>query len=144
MYTCTTTRVSSYHNSHTFCYFCRWNGTLFCCDGLVFLSFVASFSLAVFYKAFVFNQSVSNWNTDAVTIMEESKCTLSINICGHVVYFLKTTTRDSSDHNSHVLLFCCLLFFLKRYLFVVCHPLLQCFNSHLRSIRTCPNGIRVR
>ena len=38
--------------------------------GLVFLYFVAPFSLlAVFYRAFVFNQDVSTWNTGAVTTM---------------------------------------------------------------------------
>jgi len=31
----------------------------------------------VFYRASVFNQDVSKWNTGAVTSMERSKCTLS-------------------------------------------------------------------
>ena len=34
-------------------------------------------SLAVFLFASVFNQDVSNWNTGAVTNMQQSKCTLS-------------------------------------------------------------------
>ena len=46
--------------------------------GLVFLFFIAPFSLlAVFKEAPVFNQDVSTWNTGAVTTMYESKCTLS-------------------------------------------------------------------
>ena len=80
----TTTRGSSGHKSHTFCSFCVvavWRD-LFCCClcvvGLVFLFFVAPFSLlAVFRGASVFNQDVSNWNTSAVIDMSSSKCTLS-------------------------------------------------------------------
>ena len=45
-----------------------------CVVGLVFLFFVASFSLlAVFDEASVFNQDVSTWNTGAVTTMQNSK-----------------------------------------------------------------------
>ena len=40
------------------------------------LFFVAP-SLAVFVGASVFNQDVSNWNTGAVTNMNDSKCTHS-------------------------------------------------------------------
>ena len=48
------------------------------CGGLVFLFFVAPFSLlAVFNGANKFNQDVSKWNTGVVTTMENSKCTLS-------------------------------------------------------------------
>ena len=46
-----------------------------CVVGVVFLFFVAPFSLAVFYAASVFNQDVSKWNTGAVTNMLASKCT---------------------------------------------------------------------
>jgi surface protein len=49
-----------------------------CVVGLVFLFFVAPFSLlAVFRGASVFNQDVSTWNTSTVTRMDYSKCTLS-------------------------------------------------------------------
>ena len=49
-----------------------------CVVGLVFLFFVAPFSLlAVFYAASAFNQDVSNWNTGAVTNMQLSKYSLS-------------------------------------------------------------------
>ena len=54
------------------------------------LFFVAP-SLAVFSGASVFNQDVSKWNTGAVTTMQDSKCTLSLPLCGHtfsVVEFL--------------------------------------------------------
>jgi surface protein len=46
--------------------------------GLVFLFFVAPFSLlAVFKDAGAFNSDVSKWSTGAVTYMSNSKCTLS-------------------------------------------------------------------
>ena len=49
-----------------------------CVVGLVFLFFVAPFSLlAVFNGASAFNQDVSKWNTGAVTSMAGSKCTVS-------------------------------------------------------------------
>ena len=57
---------------------------LFVWWGLVFLFFVAPFSLlAVFIRASEFNSDVSNWNTGAVTNMFGSKCTLSLPLCGH-------------------------------------------------------------
>ena len=125
--------------------------------GWSFIFFVAP-SLAVFNSASVFNQDVSKWNTGAVTIMQGSKCTCTLSpslpLCGHAfrfVVYLNTTTRISSDHNSHVLLFCFVL--LKRYLyifivvcgglvflFLVALSLLQCFITQKRSTRTCPNG----
>ena len=53
-----------------------------CVVGLVFLFFVAPFSLlAVFLGASVFNQDVSNWNTGAVTTMYGSKCTSVVVYC---------------------------------------------------------------
>ena len=49
--------------------------------GLVFLFFVAPFSLfAVFQSASAFNQNVSKWNTGAVTTMSGSKCTRSLSL----------------------------------------------------------------
>jgi surface protein len=46
-----------------------------CVVGVVFLFFVAPFSLlAVFAGASAFNQDLSNWNTGAVTKMTNSKC----------------------------------------------------------------------
>jgi surface protein len=91
------------------------------CGGLGFLFFVAP-SHAVFEYARTFNQDVSNWNTGAVTDMAASKCILSLPLCRHafsVVMYLNTTTRLSSDHNSHT--FCYFVLFLERYflLFVV-------------------------
>ena len=51
---------------------------VFCVVGLVFLLFVAPFSLlAVFKSAIAFNQDVSTWNTGSVTTMAYSKCTRS-------------------------------------------------------------------
>ena len=109
------------HKSHTY-YSCFWlwfeTGpfVVVCVVGLVFLFFVAPFSLlAVFNGASAFNSDVSNWNTGAVTNMASSKCTPSPSLCGTpsvVVYFDYTTTRVSSDHNSHT--FCYFFFmFLK-------------------------------
>ena len=85
---CTATRVSSNHNSHTFCYFDfvflkRYPLLLFVV-GWSFFFFVAP-SLAVFYQASVFNQDVSTWNTSAVINMQGSKCTLPL--CGHAFLF---------------------------------------------------------
>jgi surface protein len=71
----TTTRGSSGHKSHTLCSF-----LLFVVLKRNFLLlfvwfFVAPITLrAVFYDAAAFNQTVSNWNTGAVTTMERSKC----------------------------------------------------------------------
>ena len=51
------------------------------CGGFGLSFFVAPFSLlAVFQNAEAFNQDVSNWNTGAVTTMEDSKCTLSLSL----------------------------------------------------------------
>jgi surface protein len=79
------------------------------------LFFVAP-SLAVFYQASAFNQDVSKWNMGAVTIMQSSKCTLSLTLplCGSVVmpsvvvYFEHTTTRVLSDHKilTRFVIFC--------------------------------------
>jgi surface protein len=126
-----------------------------------FFSLLHPFSLlAVFYEASAFNQDVSKWNTGAVTSMVFSKCTLSLSVAtpSVVVYFEYTTTRVSSDHTSHTFCsfcicvyetgpfvvfvwwvwsffsFCCILLSL----------LLQCLLGHLRSIQTCPTGIRGR
>ena len=123
--------------------------------GLVFLFFVAP-SLAVFYEAKVFNQDVSKWNTGAVTTMQNSKCTLSPSLCGHAFRCCVFEYDNSSfieSQFSHVLLFCfCvfetvpfLLFVVGWSFFSLLHPLLlQCLLTHLRSIRTCPTGIRAR
>ena len=70
------------------------------CGGLVFLFFVAPFSLlAVFGYASAFNQDVSNWNTGAVTTMEGSKSVVSLNV---------TTNRGSSNTILIVTFFCCI------------------------------------
>jgi len=62
----------------------KWDLVVVTCIGvvgLVFLSFVAPFSLlAVFYQASVFNEDVSTWNTGAVTNMAGSKCVLSLSL----------------------------------------------------------------
>ena len=63
----------------------------------------------MFYEAKKFNRGVSKWNTGAVTSMQGSKYTppLSVITPSAVVYmyfeYTCTTTRDSSDHNSHIL-----------------------------------------
>ena len=48
---------------------------------------------------------IGDWDVSAVTTMENSKCTLSLPLSvatpSTVVYFEYTTTRVSSDHNSH-------------------------------------------
>ena len=79
--------------------------TLFCCLWWVGLSFLCgTLSLVVFESAFAFNSDVSKWNTGAVTRMDYSKCTRSFPLCGHAFrccVFEYTTTRVSSDHNSH-------------------------------------------
>ena len=155
----TTTRVSSDHTfSHVlfFLYFVFYETVpiLLFVVGWSFFFFVAP-SLAVFMDASVFNQDVSKWNTGAVTNMNGSKCTLlslSVATPSAVVYFEYTTTRVSSDHNSHTFCYFCFCVFDTVLYFVVCgglvfsllHPLLQCLITHVRSIRTCPNGIRGR
>ena len=84
---------------------------------------------------------IGDWDVSAVTTMENSKCTLSPLLCGHVQF-------------SHVLLFlfcvfetgpcCCCLCGGFGLSFLCCTLSLQCLMAHLRSIRTCPNGIRGR
>ena len=113
----------------------------------------------MFNKASAFNQDVSNWNTGAVTNMYQSKCTLSPSLWPRLPLLFCLNVRQLefhsfiADHNSDT--FCCFVFvFMKRYSFVVvCGGLvflffvassLQCFDPHLRSIRTCRNGIRGR
>ena len=114
----TTTRISSDHNSHTFCY-------LFCFTTVPFLWFVVGWSfflfvapsLAVFRGArgrpTVFNQDVSKWNTGAVTNMGYSKCTLSPSLWPRLplMCFLNTTTRVSSEQFSHPHTYCFFLYF---------------------------------
>ena len=88
-------RVSSSHFSHVLC-FCS-------CD---LKRFFVALSLAVFNSASAFNQDVSKWNTGAVTSMRASKCTLSslsVATPSAVVYFEYSTSRVSSDHNSHTI-----------------------------------------
>jgi surface protein len=135
-----------------------------CVVGLVFLFFVAPFSLlAVFSNAHAFNSDVSKWITSAVTRMDYSKCTRSLPLCGHgafrcgVLLNIHDNSRFVGSQFSHVL-FLFSVCGLKRdlvvvvcvvglvFLFSLLHPslFLQCFNPHLRSIRTCPTGIRGR
>ena len=109
-------------------FFERYGGLIFRC---------APSTLAVFVEASVFNQNVSTWNTGAVINMGYSKWSLSS----------AASLSIWPPQCSHsVVLFC----ILKRYLvccwafFSLLHSLLQCFNPHLRSIRTCPNGRRAR
>jgi surface protein len=67
----------------------------------------------VFKDKSSFNADISKWITGAVTSMERSKCTfslpLSVTTASVIVQFeytcTCTTTRVSSDHNSHT--FCC-------------------------------------
>ena len=106
----TTTRVSSDHNSHMFCSFFMVVIVVVCVVGLVFLFFVAPFSLlAVFYQATAFNSDVSNWNTGAVTRMDYSKCTRSLPLCGHgafrcgVLLNIYGNSRFVGSQVSHVL-----------------------------------------
>ena len=150
--TCTTTRVSSDHTSYTFFYYCFCvlfeTKLFFCfvCGVSVFFFFVAS-SLAVFQLASVFNQDVSKWNTSAVTSMCASKCNLSPSLWPRLLLlcflnFEYTPIRVSSDHNSHTFYYFCFVF--GRSLVLLLHPFLQCFMKHVRSIRTCRNGIQVR
>jgi surface protein len=87
--------------------------------GLVFLFFVAPFSLlAVFQDTSAFNQDVSNWNTGAVTTMEQSKCTLSPSLCGHGAFrcgvlfeYIYDNSRFVGAQVSHVLFFFFCLWF---------------------------------
>ena len=146
----TTTRVSSDHNSHTFCCFdfVFYETVLFfvVCGGMVIRFLCCTLSLAVFRQASAFNSDVSNWNTGAVTNMGSSKWTLSVATPSVVVYFEYTTTRVSSDHTSHTFCSFCSCVFENGSLFCCLwwHPLLQCLVTQKISIRTCPNGIRGR
>ena len=130
---------------------------LFCCLWWVGLSlFFVAPSLAVFAYAPVFNQNLSTWNTGAVTTMNQSKCTLSPSLWPRLpllCIFEYTTTRVSSDCNSHTFCYFCfcvfetvpfLLIVVGWSFFSLLYPLLQCLSTHVSSIRTCPNGIRVR
>ena len=122
------------HNSHTCCYFVfvclkRDLFVVVCVVGLLFLFFVAPFSLlAVFRGASAFNSDVSNWNTGAVTTMYASKCTRSLSPslwprrlplwCVLLNTCIFDHSRFVGSQVSHVLFF--LLFVcLKRYSFVV-------------------------
>jgi surface protein len=101
-----------------FCCFCLWFETGPCCVvcvlGVVFLFFVAPFSLlAVFSGASAFNQDVSTWSTGAVTRMDYSKCTLSLPLCWPrrlplwcVVEYIYQLEVLVGSQVSHVL-FCC-------------------------------------
>ena len=137
----TTTRVSSDHTSHTFCYFrvCVFETVLFfvVCGGLVFLFFVAP-SLAVFRYASAFNQDVSKWNTGAVTNMLQSKCTLSPSLWPRLPLLCILNIRQLEFHRITLLtrfvlfvlcfetvLFCCCLWWVGLS-FSLLHPLLQC------------------
>ena len=131
--------------------------------GWSFFFFVAP-SLAVFYQATAFNQDVSKWNTGAVTSMDSSKCTRSLPLYGQgafrcgVVLNIYDNSRFVGSQVSHVLFFFCVYCGLKWDLVVVVcvvglvflffvapsSHFLQCLNTHLRSIRTCPTGIQVR
>ena len=62
--------------------FCPFVVVVVCVVGLVFLFSVAP-SLAVFHFSSAFNQDVSKWNTGAVTSMTDSKCIVSLYLCGH-------------------------------------------------------------
>ena len=140
------------------CCVCGWKPfVVVCVVGLVFHFFVAPFSLlAVFYKAFTFNQDVSNWNTNAVIDMAESKCILSPSLWPRLPRLCLLNIRQLEFHRITILtrfvifvfvclkrcLFCCLWW--VGLSFSLLHPLLQCFNPHLCSIRTCPTGIRGR
>ena len=84
-----------------------------CVVGLLFLLFVAPFSLlAVFDGASAFNQDVSKWNTGAVTSMYSSKYILSLPLCVSGVPMLfvvgseyTTTPGFIGSQCSHVLFF---------------------------------------
>ena len=62
----------------------------------------------VFYNFRTFNADLSKWNTGAVTTMQGSKYSLSSLSPSAVVSFEYTTTRGSSDHNSHTFCYFCL------------------------------------
>jgi len=108
-----------------------------CAVGLVFLFFVAPFSLfAVFYYASAFNQDVSNWNTGAVIYMTNSKCTLSAPFRGHafsIVCFWKIYDNSNfiGSHNSDTFCNFNLVFYLwwVGLSFSLLHPLFLVFDS---------------
>jgi len=110
----TTTRVSSNHNSHTFCFvlFLEWHFVVVC-GGLFFCFFVAQ-PLAVFAEASVFNSDVSKWNTGAARNMKFSKCYLWPRLpllcfwIRQLEFIISILTRSV------------LFLFLERYFFVVC------------------------
>ena len=125
--------------------------------GWTFFFFVAP-SLAVFYGANKFNQDVSKWNTGAVTTMYQSKCTLSLpSLWPRLPLLCILNVRQLEFHRITILtrsvIFCCVLetvpfccLLVGWSFFSLLHPslFLQCFKVHLRSIRTCRNGIRAR
>ena len=103
-----------------------------------------------------FNADLSKWNTGAVTTMHRSKCILSLPLWPRLPLLCILNIRQLECHRITLLtrfvimflcfwngtLFCCLWW--VGLFFSLLHPLLQCFVPHLRSIRTCPNGIRGR
>ena len=99
---------------------------------LLFSLFVVPL-LAVFRSAVLFNSDVSKWNTGSVTTMHGSKCVL---VC--YVFLM----RQLDFHPITVLTRSVILLLLI--FFPLLRPLLQCLLTHVRSIRTCPNGTRVR
>ena len=120
----TTTRVSSDHNSHTFCSFCfcvyETVPFLLFVVGWSFL-FVVAHSLAVFAYAKKFNQDVSKWNTGAVTNMDNSKCTLSPSLWPRLPLLWILNTRQLEFHRITLLTrFVIFVFlFLNRYSFLL-------------------------
>ena len=104
---------------------------------------------------------IGAWDVSAVTNMEKSKFTLFLSLCWPrrlplwcvVEYIRQLEVRRVTSLTRVVLVFgcglkrepccCCLC---GGFLFSLLHPslFLQCFITHLRSIRTCPTGIQVR
>ena len=129
----TTTRVSSDHTSHTFCsFFCVFETVLFfvVCGGLVFPFLCCTLLLQCFLKHLRSIQDVSKWNTGAVTTMMPKVSVLSLSLSvatpSAVVYFEYTTTRVSSNHNSHTC--CCFCVFDTVPFVVVCGGLVTAFS----------------
>ena len=100
---------------------------VFLCVGCLFFLCCCAPSLAVFQDASVFNQDVSEWNTVAVTTMQNSKCNLALPLLCYYVSHLFTHT---------------ICFFFRSWNGIC--TLLQCLKEHLHSIMTCQNGIRLR
>ena len=109
----------------------------------------------VFFQFGSFNADLSKWNTGAVTSMYGSKCTFSPSLWPRLPLLCILNIRQLEYHRitiltRFVILFCVfetvpfLLFVVGWSFFSLLHPLMQCFFKHLRSIRTCQNGIRVR